>query len=110
MVREKQSVKIPFLIRLPNLDNEYVSILDVAEMKENVHYKKREETTTSRSKESVQGSLEMEKATYILQWLVPPSIKESTRLMHFYEILSSLTYRGSMSSLQSQSAVSLNSR
>lgn len=79
-------------------------------MKESVNYKKKELTITSRAKESIQGSIEMEKMTYILQWMTPPSIDNSTRLMYFYEVLSSANYRGSMTSLQSQSAISLHSR
>lgn len=79
-------------------------------MKESVNYKKKEQTITSRAKESIQGSIEMDKCTYILQWMIPPSIDASTRLMYFYEILSSANYRGSMTSLQSQSAISLHSR
>lgn len=91
-------------------DDDYRSIFDAAELKENVNYKKKEQTITSRAKESVQGSLELEKATYVLQWMIPPAIDQSTRLMYFYEILSSANYRGSMTSLQSQSAHSLHSR
>lgn len=79
-------------------------------MKEGVNYKRKEQTVTIRAKESVQGSIEMEKMTYILQWMTPPSIDQSTRLMYFYEVLSSANYRGSMTSLQSQSAISLHSR
>lgn len=91
-------------------DDEYTSIFNVAGMKENVNYKKKEQTITLRAKESLQGSLEMEKKTYILQWMIPPAFDLSTRLMYFYEILSSANYRGSMTSLQSQSALSLHSR
>jgi hypothetical protein len=78
-------------------------------MIENVNYKKKEQTVTTRAKESIQGSIEMEKATYILQWINPPTSEDSTRLMYFYEILSSANYHGSMTSLQSgsQSALSL---
>lgn len=79
-------------------------------MKETVNYKKKEQTITSRPKESIQGSFEMEKKTYVLQWMIPPAIDQSTRLMYFYETLSSANYRGSMTSLQSQSALSLHSR
>lgn len=92
------------------LDDEYTSIFDVASMKEGTTYKKKEQTITSRGKESIQGSIEMEKMTYILQWMIPPTIDQSTRLMYFYEVLSSANYRGSMTSLQSQSAISLHSR
>lgn len=92
------------------IDDDYRSIFDAADLKENVNYKKKEQTITSRAKESVQGSLELEKATYVLQWMIPPGIEQSTRLMYFYEILSSANYRGSMTSLQSQSAHSLHSR
>lgn len=92
-------------------DDDFSSIFDVAGMKENVNYKKKEQTITSRSKESIQGSMEMEKASYVLQWLNPSTSENSTRLMYFYEILSSATYRGSMTSLQSASlsAISLHS-
>jgi hypothetical protein len=79
-------------------------------MKESVDYKKKEQTMTTRAKESIQGSIEMEAFTYVLQWMIPPSIDQSTRLMYFYEILSSANYHGSMTSLQSQSAISLHSR
>lgn len=89
-------------------DDSYTSIFDVAGMKEAVNYKKKEETISSRPKESIQGSFEMERKTYILQWMIPPAIEQSTRLMYFYEILSSANYRGSMTSLQS--AMSLHSR
>lgn len=94
----------------PPPDDEYTSIFDAAGMKEGVNYKRKEQTVTIRAKESVQGSIEMEKMTYILQWMTPPSIDQSTRLMYFYEVLSSANYRGSMTSLQSQSAISLHSR
>lgn len=85
-------------------------MFDVPGMKENVNYKKNEQTITVRAKESIQGSLEMEKKTYILQWMIPSTVDESTRLMYFYEVLSSADYRGSMTSLQSQSVISLHSR
>lgn len=90
-------------------DDDYTSIIDVAGLKENVNYKKKEQTITSRAKESIQGSFEMGKATYILQWMNPPTSENSCRVMYFYEVLSSANYRGSMTSLQSQSAISLHS-
>lgn len=92
-------------------DDDFASIFDVAGLKENVNYKKKEQTIKSRGKESIQGSIEMERATYILQWTTPTTSVASTRLMYFYEILSSANYRGSMTSLQSGlSAISLHSR
>ncbi|CAO1409088.1 unnamed protein product [Diamesa hyperborea] len=98
-------------ITVSNEDN-YTSIFDTCNMKENVNYKKKEQPVMSRPKESLQGSMEMEKSTYILQWTMPPcSEQQSTQLIYFYEILSSANYRGSMTSLQSGlSAMSLHSR
>lgn len=96
-------------LSLCSLDDEFTSIIDVAGLKENVNYKKKEQTISSRAKESIQGSIEMEKATYVLQWMNTPTSESSCRLMYFYEILSSANYRGSMTSLQSQSAISLHS-
>lgn len=94
-----------------NTDDDFTSIFDAAGMKENVNYKKKEQTIKSRSKESIQGSIEMEKATYVLQFTNPTTSEMSTRLLYFYEILSSANYRGSMTSLQSGlSAISLHSR
>lgn len=81
----------------------------MAGLKENVNYKKKEQTITSRAKESIQGSFELEKATYVLQWMNTPTSENSCRLMYFYEVLSSANYKGSMTSLQSQSAISLHS-
>lgn len=101
---------INFFFALPLPDDDFTSIFDAANMKENVDYKKKEETVSCRAKESVQGSFEMDKVSYILQWMIPPTIDHSTRLMYFYEILSSANYHGSMTSLQSQSALSLHSR
>lgn len=98
-----------FLINFFSLDDDYTSIIDVAGLKENVNYTKKEQTITSRAKESIQGSFEMGKATFILQWMNPPISEHSCRLMYFYEVLSSANYRGSMTSLQSQSAISLHS-
>jgi hypothetical protein len=92
-----------------HLEDEFTSIIDVAGLKENVNYKKKEQTISSCAKESIQGSFELEKATYILQWMNPPTSENSCRLMYFYEVLSSANYRGSMTSLQSQSAISLHS-
>lgn len=94
---------------LCSLDDEFTSIIDVAGLKENVNYTKKEQTIASRAKESIQGSIEMAKATYVLQWMNTPTSESSCRLMYFYEILSSANYRGSMTSLQSQSAISLHS-
>jgi hypothetical protein len=92
-------------------ENDFTSIFDAAGMKENVNYKIKERTITSRSKESIQGSIEMEKATYVMQFTNPTTSDMSTRLLYFYEILSSANYRGSMTSLQSGlSAISLHSR
>lgn len=91
-----------------NDKDEYTSIFDLADMQENVNYKKVEQTVTSHPKESMQGSLEMDAGTYILQWMVPPSLQNTTQLMYFYEIISSANYKGSMTSLQSGlSALSL---
>ncbi|KAL7027726.1 hypothetical protein ACKWTF_005560 [Chironomus riparius] len=92
-------------------DDDFTSIFDAAGMKENVNYKIKERTITSRAKESIQGSIEMEKATYVMQFTNPTTSDMSTRLLYFYEILSSANYRGSMTSLQSGlSAISLHSR
>lgn len=108
---KKHSVKFTSLkiFLLAHLEDEFTSIIDVAGLKENVNYKKKEQTITSRAKESIQGSFELEKATYILQWMNTPTSESSCRLMYFYEVLSSANYRGSMTSLQSQSAISLHS-
>lgn len=97
-------------VLFPPPDDDYSSIFIVAGLEENVNYKKKEQTITVRAKESIQGSIEMEKTTYILQWVTPPAFDQSTRLMYFYEVLSSAHYRGSMTSLQSQSVHSLHSR
>lgn len=100
-----------FLFSFCQKGDDFTSIFDLADMRENVHYKRHDHTIVSRPKESVQGSIEMEKLTYILQWMVPPTAEHSAQLMYFYEILSSANYRGSMTSLQSGlSALSLASR
>lgn len=60
---------------------------------------------------SVQGSHVMTQAgVYVLQWVCPPSCDQVAQLMFFHETLSSVNYKGSMSSLQSGiSAMSLSS-
>lgn len=97
---------------LKNIDDkdDFTSIFDLSDMQENVNYKKVEQTVTSHSKESMQGSLEMDVGSYILQWMAPPASKISTQLMYFYETISSANYKGSMTSLQSGlSALSVSS-
>lgn len=107
MVCEKYFLGFFFNIFLSFItDDDFTSIIDVAE---NVNFTKKEQTFTSRAKESIQGSFEMAKATYILQWMNAPISENSCRLMYFYEVLSSANYKGSMTSLQSQSAISLHS-
>lgn len=103
------SKNFPLIFLFLPADDDFTSIIDVAGLKENVNYTKKEQTFTSRAKESIQGSFEMTKATYILQWMNAPISENSCRLMYFYEVLSSANYKGSMTSLQSQSAISLHS-
>lgn len=86
--------------------DDFTSIFDLSDMQENVNYKKVEPTVTCHSKESIQGSCEMDIGSYILQWMAPPASKVSTQLMYFNETISSANYKGSMTSLSALSVSS----
>lgn len=75
-------------------------------IEEGVDFVKEEPPLLCRPKESVQGSHVMDtNGTYILQWQCPedgPGTKSgNAQLLYYYEVLSSESYRGSMTSLQS---------
>lgn len=109
-----------------------VSVFDLSGFDEEKNYFRAEPTLVCRAKESVQviskyllspkngltlyfiviqGSHVMTQAgVYVLQWSCPPSCDQVAQLMFFHETLSSVNYKGSMSSLQSGiSAMSLSS-
>lgn len=80
----------------------YKSVFDVAIYKEGKNYYRVEPTLICHHSESVQGSHILTTSDiYVLQWSCSPSVKESAQLMFFYEKLSSVDYKGSMTSLQS---------
>lgn len=104
-----------------------VSVFDLSGFDEEKNYFRAEPTLVCRAKESVQvnisktllypqtlelifclyrsvmqGSHVMTQAgVYVLQWVCPPSCDQVAQLMYFHETLSSVNYKGSMSSLQS---------
>lgn len=93
------------------LNDPSVSVFDLSGFEEEKNYFRAEPTLVCHSRESVQGSHVMTYAgIYVLQWICPPSCDQPAQLMYFHEILSSVNYKGSMSSLQSGiSAMSLTS-
>lgn len=80
----------------------YKSVLDHPQLKEGKSYNKVEPSLVCRHTESVQGSHVLDTAeTYVLQWMCPPGAPENAQLMFFYEKLTSVDYKGSMTSLES---------
>uniref|UniRef100_A0A1L8DZN0 Putative phosphatidylinositol transfer protein sec14 n=1 Tax=Nyssomyia neivai TaxID=330878 RepID=A0A1L8DZN0_9DIPT len=83
-------------------EDPYTSVLHNSNFEEGKTYFKEEPTLLCRHKESVQGSHVMTTVgTYILQWTCLPSSDKVAHIMYHYEILSSVNYKGSMTSLQS---------
>ncbi|CAG4982622.1 unnamed protein product [Colias eurytheme] len=80
------------------------SVLAAREWREGEHYHRAEPTLVCHDGESIQGSHVMSHTgSYILQWRceAPDAPHRAAQLMYFHETLASLTYKGSMSSLQS---------
>ncbi|KAH8335781.1 hypothetical protein KR074_001527 [Drosophila pseudoananassae] len=83
---------------LPEKSDAAVSYFDLTEFVEGVNYFREEPTLICRHKESVQGSHVMHhNDSYLMHWFSP----SGAQLNFFYEVLSSVNYRGSMTSLQS---------
>ncbi|KAH8272187.1 hypothetical protein KR018_010648 [Drosophila ironensis] len=83
---------------LPEKNDSAVSFFDLTQFIEGVNYFKEEPTLICRHTESVQGSHVMHhNDSYIMQWFSP----SGAQLNFFYEVLSSVNYKGSMTSLQS---------
>ncbi|XP_030377346.1 protein real-time [Scaptodrosophila lebanonensis] len=83
---------------LPDKSDSAVSYFDLPDFVEGVNYFREEPTLVCRHKESVQGSHVMHhNDSYIMHWFSP----SEAQLNLFYEVLSSVNYKGSMTSLQS---------
>ncbi|XP_022234796.2 protein real-time [Drosophila obscura] len=83
---------------LPDKNDDAVSYFDLQDFVEGVNYFREEPTLVCRHKESVQGSHVMHhNDSYLMHWFSPTG----AQLNLFYEVLSSVNYKGSMTSLQS---------
>ncbi|XP_034134791.1 protein real-time isoform X2 [Drosophila guanche] len=83
---------------LPQKNDDAVSYFDLQDFVEGVNYFREEPTLVCRHKESVQGSHVMHhNDSYLMHWFSP----SGAQLNLFYEVLSSVNYKGSMTSLQS---------
>ncbi|XP_034669728.1 protein real-time [Drosophila subobscura] len=83
---------------LPQKNDDAVSYFDLQDFVEGVNYFREEPTLVCRHKESVQGSHVMHhNDSYLMHWFSP----SGAQLNLFYEVLSSINYKGSMTSLQS---------
>ncbi|KAH8255761.1 hypothetical protein KR038_010021 [Drosophila bunnanda] len=83
---------------LPEKNDAAVSYFDLQDFVEGVNYFREEPTLICRHKESVQGSHVMHhNDSYLMHWFSP----SGAQLNVFYEVLSSVNYKGSMTSLQS---------
>ncbi|XP_002065256.3 protein real-time [Drosophila willistoni] len=83
---------------LPEKTDAAVSYFDLQDFAEGVNYFREEPTLICRHKESVQGSHVMHhNDSYLMHWFSP----SGAQLNLFYEVLSSVNYKGSMTSLQS---------
>ncbi|XP_023159864.1 protein real-time [Drosophila hydei] len=83
---------------LPDKNDSAVSYFDLQDFVEGVNYFREEPTLICRHKESVQGSHVMHhNDSYLMHWFSP----SGSQLNVFYEVLSSVNYKGSMTSLQS---------
>ncbi|ALC37995.1 retm [Drosophila busckii] len=83
---------------LPDKQDAAVSYFDLQDFVEGVNYFREEPTLICRHKESVQGSHVMHhNDSYLMHWFSP----SGAQLNLFYEVLSSVNYKGSMTSLQS---------
>ncbi|XP_002002648.3 protein real-time [Drosophila mojavensis] len=83
---------------LPDKHDSAVSYFDLQDFVEGVNYFREEPTLICRHKESVQGSHVMHhNDSYLMHWFSP----SGAQLNVFYEVLSSVNYKGSMTSLQS---------
>ncbi|KAH8415142.1 hypothetical protein KR215_005415 [Drosophila sulfurigaster] len=83
---------------LPDKNDAAVSYFDLQDFSEGVNYFREEPTLICRHKESVQGSHVMHhNDSYLMHWFSP----SGAQLNLFYEVLSSVNYKGSMTSLQS---------
>ncbi|XP_037958473.1 protein real-time [Teleopsis dalmanni] len=88
---------------LPQKNDSAVSYFDLSDFVEGDNYFKEEPTLICRHRESVQGSHVMNHTdSYIMHWFSPTMGTDGpAQLNYFYEILSSVNYKGSMTSLQS---------
>nr|Q29JQ0.1 RecName: Full=Protein real-time [Drosophila pseudoobscura pseudoobscura] len=83
---------------LPEKNDDAVSYFDLQDFVEGTNYFREEPTLICRHKESVQGSHVMHhNDSYLMHWFSP----SGAQLNLFYEVLSSVNYKGSMTSLQS---------
>ncbi|EDW63469.1 protein real-time [Drosophila novamexicana] len=83
---------------LPDKNDSAVSYFDLQDFVEGVNFFREEPTLICRHKESVQGSHVMHhNDSYLMHWFSP----SGAQLNIFYEVLSSVNYKGSMTSLQS---------
>ncbi|XP_064554042.1 protein real-time [Drosophila montana] len=83
---------------LPDKNDSAVSYFDLQDFVEGVNFFREEPTLICRHKESVQGSHVMRhNDSYLMHWFSP----SGAQLNIFYEVLSSVNYKGSMTSLQS---------
>lgn len=80
----------------------YKSVFDIPTFKEGKNYYRVEPMLIYHHMESVQGSHQLTTAdTYVLQWSCPPNATTPVHIMFYYEKLSSIDYKGSLTSLQS---------
>lgn len=99
VLKSIEEIAKPKLIKLfAHILDSAVSYFDLQDFVEGVNYFREEPTLICRHKESVQGSHVMHhNDSYLMHWFSP----SGAQLNVFYEVLSSVNYKGSMTSLQS---------